>query len=677
MDTDDLNPNYDTVKGYNVADMLAYARRLVHHRICPEAVDEFAGIFRRHFLDGNAFLEERNPIDYAYWASNKEFPIGVAKLLAEERLRLLEQVLSEDQRIAQALHEKLRSVVYPRENYSDPSCILQLPFPYIDSTPTDRFVLQNGSFTYFGRERFAELDIAIKSLDYRNGGRRIYVRGNMGYGKSHIMAAMACLLMQDREKRVVYIPDCAAIYEKPLTTLRSALLMAFADRTDLCITIEMASSMNDIINFCRKYNECRLYFFLDQVNAFYLETTSTGTVGVLANRKGEVRDAIWEMSGSHYVIFSASGNYITGILDDLRQTHTKTITVSGGLTENEMKEWWERATLPLKFNLADKAAFQDFTGGVPLFLRPLLTLTLPPEVAGDHDQAMKYIYEKFFAAKDIEAVTKQVIQFARSRMSEKRKHEYLQNSRACLTESAVIDETILIDWRFFKVENGIGSATCGLARRSLAAYLKSVSHHNDFLTATWMDRLATSGGNPAMLGFLVEQTIISSLVVNGCPVSAVVEGFKELHGGWTDESFAGEAPVISKRRGTTIYIPMAYNYKAVDAIVVHQCAAPRTGKPKAFVVGLQVTIAGNHLKSELNFFEHWDDWARQLDAFDVEARFLWIREAGKLPSVQKKAAGTFRWDGKTIITPPFTLINSTVESINKDIGSALKWARRN
>jgi hypothetical protein len=45
-------------------------------------------------------------------------------------------------------------------------------------------------------------------------------------------------------------------------------------------------------------------------------------------------------------------------------------------------------------------------------------------MASDYNQAMKHIYEKFFAAKEIEVVTKQVIQFARSRMSEKRKHEY-------------------------------------------------------------------------------------------------------------------------------------------------------------------------------------------------------------------------------------------------------------
>jgi hypothetical protein len=140
--------------------------------------------------------------------------------------------------------------------------------------------------------------------------------------------------------------------------------------------------------------------------------------------------------------------------------------------------------------------------------------------------------------------------------------------------------------------------------------------------------------------------------------------FQGIEGGWTDESFAGEAPVISKRRGTTIYVPVVYNYKAVDAIVVHQCAPGRTGKPKAIVIGIQVTIAGNHMKSELNFFENWEDWASHLDAFEVflgdpltlkalqnvglqgnsalrrvEARFLWIREAAKLPSIQKNLPG--------------------------------------
>jgi hypothetical protein len=170
-----------------------------------------------------------------------------------------------------------------------------------------------------------------------------------------------------------------------------------------------------------------------------------------------------------------------------------------------------------------------------------------------------------------------------------------------------VDETILIDWRYFKVENGVGSATCGLARRSLAAYLKSVSNHTDFLTATWLDRLSTSGRNASMLGFLVEQTVISSLVVMGCPIPAVQQDFKEVKRGWTEESFAGQAPVISKRRGTTIYVPMEYNHKAADAIMVHQSSAGNVGKPKAIVMGIQITIAQNHTKSELNFFENWDD----------------------------------------------------------------------
>jgi hypothetical protein len=78
-------------------------------------------------------------------------------------------------------------------------------------------------------------------------------------------------------------------------------------------------------------------------------------------------------------------------------------------------------------------------------------------------------------------------------------------------------------------------------------------------------------------------------------------------------------------------------------------------------MGIQITIAQNHTKSELNFFENWDDWTRQLRDFDVEARFLWIRQATVLPRVQTKAAGTHRWGGKTI---QFTLINATVAAVS-------------
>jgi hypothetical protein len=93
-----------------------------------------------------------------------------------------------------------------------------------------------------------------------------------------------------------------------------------------------------------------------------------------------------------------------------------------------MNAWWRRAKLPLNIRLkpADRATFQDLTGGIPLFLRPLLTLKLPPDLASnfDYNQAMKNLYDAFFAAKEIRAIGKQVIQFARCKMSENRKLEY-------------------------------------------------------------------------------------------------------------------------------------------------------------------------------------------------------------------------------------------------------------
>jgi hypothetical protein len=54
------------------------------------------------------------------------------------------------------------------------------------------------------------------------------VYGTDGYGKFHILAALACLLVRQKET-VVYLPDCRAMLREPLEYLRNALLFAFAD----------------------------------------------------------------------------------------------------------------------------------------------------------------------------------------------------------------------------------------------------------------------------------------------------------------------------------------------------------------------------------------------------------------------------------------------------------------
>jgi hypothetical protein len=69
-----------------------------------------------------------------------------------------------------------------------------------------------------------------------NVRRAIYVYGTRGYGKSHMLAALACLLVRQGE-RVVYLPDCFAMLHDPLEYLQLALLFTIrnvSSREQIC-----------------------------------------------------------------------------------------------------------------------------------------------------------------------------------------------------------------------------------------------------------------------------------------------------------------------------------------------------------------------------------------------------------------------------------------------------------
>lgn len=73
----------------------------------------------------------------------------------------------------------------------------------------DRFSIKQGTFQYMPREKFEALAKEIGNLS-RTAYRKLFVYGTIGYGKSHILAAMTCFLIR-QGKRVVYLPDCRAM----------------------------------------------------------------------------------------------------------------------------------------------------------------------------------------------------------------------------------------------------------------------------------------------------------------------------------------------------------------------------------------------------------------------------------------------------------------------------------
>ena len=185
------------------------------------------------------------------------------------------------------------------------------------------------TFSYTGREKFATVWktwCEIKDEDSRR--RAIYVYGSMGYGKSHILAALACLLIHKGE-RVIYVPDCRALLHRPVHYLRNAFLLAFADSKSHQTRILQCNDLNAMADYCANYKD-RLCFIVDQVNA--LKPELAGDDNVTKEDKETCRTILTEMQEGHVSIESASANHMTAWRMRAEQTDEQKIRLLGGMT---------------------------------------------------------------------------------------------------------------------------------------------------------------------------------------------------------------------------------------------------------------------------------------------------------------------------------------------------------
>jgi len=219
--------------------------------------------------------------------------------------------------------------------YSNPEKIINIPFPYLGTTsPVERFAIKSDeSFDYMGREGFAQVLAVIESLKIPNGFRKFHIYGSIGYGKSHILAAMACLLFQ-QGKRVVYLPDCRAMAEDFLEYFKRSLLTTFGDSEHIQLEILGCNSVDAIMSFCKRIalaDDIYLYFIIDQLNALDYDETQKDK---LTNDKRKfTQNAIDIITSVHFAITSASANYQAALHMQEKQTSEIKVSLFGGLTE--------------------------------------------------------------------------------------------------------------------------------------------------------------------------------------------------------------------------------------------------------------------------------------------------------------------------------------------------------
>ena len=228
------------------------------------------------------------------------------------------------------LCKKLATVSVNIDDYCDAATCQELPFPFLGEAPT-RFKLdQDSRFSFYGREKFREVYLAVKSMGYQQT-RMYFFHGTLGAGKSHLLAAPTCLLIREGAK-VVYLPDCRALLRNSLEYLRTALRLTFDEDEDASEALDDAKTIEELEEFCTDAaSEFRLLFIIDQANALDPEDEAADRLSLIAKRGA--RTLIDKITSGHLKFASSGGNYQHTWHDMYRETGEKRLRLYGGLTD--------------------------------------------------------------------------------------------------------------------------------------------------------------------------------------------------------------------------------------------------------------------------------------------------------------------------------------------------------
>jgi len=202
--------------------------------------------------------------------------------------------------------------------------------------------------------------------------------------------------------------------------------------------------------------------------------------------------------------------------------------------------------------------------------------------------------------------------------------------------------------------------TCGLAREGGAIIIRNAKP-DQFLDEIWFNSLEFFEDNPAVVGFIVEQTCLSVL-------SSM--GFR--HGGlqWNpvkSKIFTGNIlDSISPAASKTLFIPDRWNYKDIDALYLSV-----DKKKTALIVPIQISINPFHKDSEALFYVEWDRWAKRFEGYTLSSTFLWIVEHKRSFKIVEEQLRSLR-SGTRSIAPQHKQIFVTAGDVYKPLGERLE-----
>jgi hypothetical protein len=148
----------------------------------------------------------------------------------------------------------------------------------------------------------------------------------------------------------------------------------------------------------------------------------------------------------------------------------------------------------------------------------------------------------------------------------------------------------LYDHQYFYINKSKGHIVCGLVRDTVSSVLRNLGR-DIFLGNEWLMNFHNFKNNPIVLGFIIEQLCITRISREGL----YVDGEHYLSS--STYVCKGQVPIFDTNNTYTLYVPFAYNFKAIDALLL------KVNSGNAHLVPIQITIAGKHKDSVSDFSE--------------------------------------------------------------------------
>ncbi|KAF0541712.1 hypothetical protein F8M41_005199 [Gigaspora margarita] len=535
--------------------------------------------------------------------------------------------------------------------YSSPKNFLSLPFPYPGSNiPVDRFAInEDGFFAFMGRKKFINVLNEINTLKARTGYIEMFIYGTVGYGKSHILAAIACFLLRNG-RRVVYLPDCRKLAVDPVEYIKSALFLTYVDDDTKTNEINACESFDQIIKFCRSLDA--LYFIVDQMNAL----DDCNNTGINLVQKRNIKENVDKLCWDHFYIKSFSTNNHAVLYLKQKQTNEKKIILYGGFDEEEMEEWWKKhnSDLPAMGNW-QKDQIENITGKIPLFLNVLLE-----SGRKNFEDALGYLDQQLMPK-----IKEPMTNFS-DNIPERRQEFHVKLMSSFLTNGYPPDGYGVSDFdhRFFYIENELCHYVCGVARDCMANYLYEKKRMEMFTDIKWISCIDKFKNNPLVKGFFAEKACIASIFRNGIMANHVTFKPNDI------EFFCDEKEIrFSSSEGKCIlYLPRRWNQEAIDGLLFLKT------NNKLYIAPIQITLDKNrHSNSEEIFFSNiWPNLKSTLSGFEDELEILFIWITNKSDADEIVEINSRKSRNKTLeINSDYSRVVIEFGNVNKDIGRYL------